>query len=161
MCIYRNINDCSFSLKKKKTKMKWPPKYRFDLVVSYWIFAWFLLHMAGWIQASPKLALIVGLLANVAIFVIMLIYANPNATIFAPIQIVIKAIPLWFVWRERIRWREDGTNLAILLALFVAWNWAVGENIAENAEIFAESWKTGETPAKSYPGTALIKNLAQ
>jgi len=135
---------------------EWP---RFDLVVSYWIFAWFLLHMAGLIQASPKLALIVGLFANIGIFIIMLIYANPNATFFAPIQIAIKAIPLWFVRRERIRWREDGINFAILLILFALWNWAVGENIAKNTKIFSESWKTGDTPSKSYPGTVVLKRI--
>jgi hypothetical protein len=134
-------------------------KYRFDLVISYWIFAWFVLHMAGWIRASPKLALVIGLVANVFIFTVMVVYKNPNALYFAPINIAIKAVPLYFVWREKIQWKQDLQNLSILLAGFVAWNLAVGENPLQNASEFARTWQTGSTPPESYPGTELLRRL--
>ena len=38
--------------------------YRFDLLFSYWIFIWYLLYIFEIIDASPKLALIVGLIEN-------------------------------------------------------------------------------------------------
>jgi hypothetical protein len=136
-------------------------KYRFDLVFSYWIFTWFALHLLGFVRASPKLALEIGLTANVFIFIVMAIYGNPNALFFAPINIALKAVPLYIVWNERVRWPEDAQTFGLVFAIYLFWTWAVGENVVANARLFADSWANGTTPPKSYPGTALIKDIFQ
>ena len=39
-------------------------RYRFDLVYSYWIFAWYLLYIFKIIPYNPKLVLIIGVVEN-------------------------------------------------------------------------------------------------
>jgi len=134
-------------------------QYRFDLVLSYWIFAWFLLHWWGWIRSSPKLALWIGLTANLVIISIMWMYHNPHVLWFLAINISIKAIPLYVVRNERIQWRTDTVNFLVLLLLFVAWNAAVGEDIVHNSQLFADSWKTGNITLKNSPGTFLLRDI--
>jgi hypothetical protein len=117
--------------------------------------------MIGCIRASPKLALGIGLLVNMVMYVVMLYYNNKNATIFVPINIGIKAIPLYIVWNEKIQWMEDAKHIGILVGIFLLWNWAVGENVIQNLSMFVSSWKTGETSPKYYPGTAFLRDLHQ
>jgi hypothetical protein len=40
---------------------------RFDLILSYWIFAWFLLYLYDVVPYSPHLALILALLFEIGI----------------------------------------------------------------------------------------------
>jgi hypothetical protein len=42
---------------------------RFDLVFSYWIFAWYLLYMAKIIKYSPKLVIVLGIIENTALLI--------------------------------------------------------------------------------------------
>ena len=141
-----------------------PMKYRFDLVISYWIFAWFLLHMAGLIRASPKLALCLGLAGNTVQFGAMYYYGHKSFALFLFIfiNLFFKVIPLYLVWRERIQWRQDLKNLGILVAAFFLYNAAAGENPVVNMKEAVAAWKDeskNHNEAKIFPGTALINDL--
>jgi hypothetical protein len=142
-------------------------KYRFDLVLSYWIFAWFLLHMAGLIRASPKLALCVGLAENILQLCVMFFYGADYVAGFVAINVFIKVLPLYIVWRERIRWREDLENLGILVAAYLLYCVAAGDNPAARLRNMVASWTGynhhgndgGEIDAKVFPGMALFNDL--
>jgi hypothetical protein len=140
-------------------------KYRFDLVLSYWIFAWFLLHMAGLIRASPKLALAVGLAANTVQWIMLVVYYGdaPMAMWFIFINIFIKVIPLYLVWRERIRWRQDLENLGILVAVYLLYCVAVGDNpVARFRNTLSHGFDNHDRDkidAKKFPAMALFQDL--
>jgi hypothetical protein len=137
-------------------------KYRFDLVLSYWIFAWFLLHMAGLIRASPKLALCVGLAANILQWIMLVVYYGdaPMAMWFILVNIFIKVIPLYLVWRERIRWRQDLENLGILVAVYLLYCFAVGDNpVARFLSHGFDNHDGAKIDAKMFPAMALFHDL--
>lgn len=99
-------------------------KYRFDLVFSYWIFAWFLLYFFGITQYSPKLALCVSLVENAILLGIMIFVLNSQLeTIikFLIINTFIKAIPLYSVWTDKINWKLDLVRLLVLFLVYIVW----------------------------------------
>jgi hypothetical protein len=142
-------------------------KYRFDLVLSYWIFAWFLLHMAGLVRASPKLALCVSLAENIVQLCVMVFYGAGYVAGFVVINVFIKVLPLYIVRRERIRWRQDLENIGILVAAYLLYCVAAGDNHAARFRNIVASWTGyhnhgnggGEIDAKIFPAMALFKDL--
>ena len=69
------------------------PALRPDLVFSYWIYVWYVLYVFKLIQYSPKLALILGLIDNIFMFIMMLLYGTSKKTIvyFIIVNTLIKA----------------------------------------------------------------------
>ena len=67
---------------------------RFDLILSYWIFAWFLLYLYDVVPYSPHLALILALLFEIGILCAMVFNHASNYYIglFVIITIIIKAM---------------------------------------------------------------------
>jgi len=99
-------------------------KYRFDLVFSYWIFAWFLLYWFRVIPYSPKLAMCLSILENailLGIMVFLLQSSMETVTKFAIINMFIKAIPLYAVWNDKINWKQDIIRLIILFGIYAIW----------------------------------------
>jgi hypothetical protein len=130
-------------------------KYRFDLVFSYWIFAWFIFHIVGWVRASPKLALLFGLTANTIMLLVTLYFQN-SAYLFILINIAIKVVPLYMVRNEVIQWREDILRLAGLFAVFLFWNWGMGVNLSTKASRQWSLLKSGEIDPAFSPGISLL-----
>jgi hypothetical protein len=97
---------------------------RLDFIFSYWIFAWFLLYVAGLIQASPKLGILVGILENVAAVLIFAANGVSWLTIayFIGINVLLKGIPYYIVRKDLIRWR-DALNLLAVFGIYGLWLW--------------------------------------
>jgi hypothetical protein len=77
----------------------------FDLVFSYWLFAWFLIYECGGTTYNPKPWFVIGLLENTLLFGTMLYYRNPTKILilFLLINTCIKLIPLWILRNTSFR----------------------------------------------------------
>jgi hypothetical protein len=109
-------------------------KYRFDLVFSYWIFAWFLLYWFRVIPYSPKLAMCLSILENAVLLGIMifLLKSSMETVIkFLMINSFIKAIPLYAVWSDKINWTQDFIRIIILFGIYAIWLFINSSSIVE------------------------------
>ena len=93
---------------------------RIDFIFSYWIFAWYLLYEFKYINYSPKLALIFGLISIIFDLLLMIIYNNNiiNILLFCFIQLFIKIIPLWRLRNNKI---YDLKSLSIIFIIYMVW----------------------------------------
>jgi len=93
---------------------------RFDLIFSYWIFAWYLLFIFKYTNYSPKLALLCALLLNSIFLVLMIIYNNSyiNILLLFCIIILFKIIPLFTLRNSN---RYDVIATLILFFIYNLW----------------------------------------
>ena len=109
-------------------------KYRFDLVFSYWIFAWYLLYIFKVVSYSPKLVLCISVIENTIVFMIMtFVLKSSMETIlkFLMINTFIKIIPLYSVWSDKIHWKTDVYRIFVLFAIYVIWSSFFAKKIFE------------------------------
>ena len=101
---------------------------RFDLVFSYWIFAWYVLYALGVTSFNPKIALVVGLVHNTGMLLTMIYYKNDwiHIATFCFINTFIKVIPLWTVRNDPYRWK-DFYALVVYFLIHVAWVFVNGQ----------------------------------
>jgi len=72
---------------------------RIDFIFSYWIFIWYLLYIKQLTNINPKFALICGLIENIIIMLLMIIYKT-NYKLFIEfiiMFIILKIIPLYTI----------------------------------------------------------------
>ena len=95
---------------------------RFDLVFSYWIFAWYVLYALGVTSFNPKIALVVGLVHNTGLLLTMIYYKNDwiHIATFCFINTFIKVIPLWTVRNDPYRWK-DFYALVVYFIMYIIW----------------------------------------
>jgi len=98
------------------------------LIFSYWIFLWYLLYEFKFINYSPKLALIIGLISNIILLLLMVYYVNNiyNILLFCIVQLFIKIIPLWRLRNNNI---YDYKSLIILFIIYMIWLYINNTNI--------------------------------
>jgi hypothetical protein len=96
---------------------------RFDLVLSYWIFVWFILYIYDIVPYSPKLALVLALLIEVVVFGLMLLngISKHFIGVFIIIQILLKIIPLYILRNETIDYLPQLFYMGVLLILYALW----------------------------------------
>jgi len=96
---------------------------RFDLVLSYWIFVWFILYIYDIVPYSPKLALVLALLIEVVVFGLMILKSISKHFIgvFIIIQILLKIIPLYILRNETIDYLPQLFYMGVLVAMYAAW----------------------------------------
>jgi len=95
---------------------------RFDFVFSYWIFAWFLLYWFKWIDFSPKLALLLGVMENLVLFVFIILRKSWIFVFsFVVINLLIKILPLYLLRKEKINIHRDLSILIFIFFLYVSW----------------------------------------
>ena len=92
---------------------------RFDLVLSYWIFVWFILYIYDIVPYSPKLALVLALLIEVVVFGLMLLngISKHFIGVFIIIQILLKIIPLYILRNETIDYLPHLFYMGVLVAM--------------------------------------------
>ena len=98
-------------------------RYGFDLVLSYWIFVWYLLYQLRVVTVSPKLAIIVALLINTITFVIMIYLKKPmiELILFILVQVVIKIIPLYTLRNIKIDFTKDLQSFIAVALIYLLW----------------------------------------
>ncbi len=104
---------------------------RLDLIFSYWIVAWLGLYLSGFVRASPKLAIVLGAVENVGTLVYLLLRGVrwSVAAYFFGINLLLKGLPLWLVWKDSVR-LEDIWRLLGVWSVYVVWLWANGESVS-------------------------------
>jgi hypothetical protein len=93
---------------------------RFDFILSYWIFIWWILYMLGIVKYNPKLFLIIALITNIIVFFVKL---KNNLNIF-PLLIVVfitKIIPLYTLRKIEINFKQDFPIIIYICLLYLFW----------------------------------------
>jgi hypothetical protein len=95
---------------------------RSDFIFSYWIFAWFLLYYFNIVKYSPKFVIILGIIENCFLLLFLIIYKSTlyKITKFIIINTIIKVIPLYLVWNDKII-KKDIYATIILFLIYLVW----------------------------------------
>jgi hypothetical protein len=118
---------------------------RADLVFSYWIYLWYILYAFKITHFSPKIPLILGVIDNIIMLILMLIYGTSKETIFYFIIIntLIKVVPLYYLRNEPIKWRDIYFTI-FLFILFVGWLHINSQSLYGNIKIIHDSLLYGQ-----------------
>ena len=102
---------------------------RFDLVFSYWIFAWYVLYAFNLTTFHPKIALVIGLIHNTGLLLTMIYYKNDwiHIATFCFINTFIKVIPLWTVRNDPYQWK-DFYALVVYYMIHLVWLYVNGQH---------------------------------
>ena len=130
---------------------------RGDLVFSYWIYVWYLLYIFKLIKYSPKLPLILGLIDNIIMLLMMLLYGTSSRTIFYFIVIntLIKVIPVYYLRNETIK-INDIYFMFGLLSVFIIWLQINKQSLVGNIKLIHDSLLYGKDKS---PFIAFINKL--
>ena len=130
---------------------------RTDLVFSYWIYFWYILYAFKITTYSPKFPLILGLLDNIIMLVLMLVYGTSKRTIFYFIIIntLIKVVPLYYLRNESIKMKDIQFTI-LLFILFIFWLHLNKQSLIGNIKLIHDSLLYGQNKT---PFMALINNL--
>lgn len=96
---------------------------RFDLILSYWIFAWFILYIYNIIPYSPHFTLVLALLFECVVFILMIIKNTSKyyIALFIIITILIKVIPLYILRNETIDYLPQLFYMGVLITIYAIW----------------------------------------
>ena len=90
-----------------------------DFIFSYWIFAWFVLHILRFVKASPKLWIILASIENIISVFFILKAGFYYVFRFIFINFFLKAVPLIVMRREKIRKYDVVFSIGLLLVYVV------------------------------------------
>lgn len=134
--------------------------YRFDLVFSYWIYIWYLLYVFHYVNVSPKLAIVFGIVENLFLLFSMIVI-HPLAwdivLIFIIINLFIKVIPLYTLRNERIDYCNSIISILSLFMIYILWILAFGKKI--DIDILNIFNKKRIVSYDETPGTMLIIDI--
>lgn len=130
---------------------------RADLVFSYWIYFWYILYAFKITNFSPKFPLILGLIDNIIMLILMLMYGTSKRTIFYFIIIntLIKIVPLYYLRNESIRTKDIGFTI-FLFAVFFIWLHLNKQSLFGNIKLIHDSLLYGQDKT---PFMAFINNI--
>jgi amino acid transporter len=141
-------------------------RYRFDLVFSYWVFAWWLLYMAGVLPAwtSPLLALIVGAAENIILLLWMIWkqYSWRIIALFVILNATMKGLPIWTLIRwqhQRVHLWPDLPLLAAVFCVYIGWVLLWGRSISGQVRGLMQGYMTGQVRGDNAPGTAFLLDV--
>ena len=130
---------------------------RADLVFSYWIYICFILYELKLIEYSPKFTLILGVIDNLIMLILMILYGTSRRTIFYFIVIntLIKVVPLYYLRNESIRLKDIYFTCGLFL-LFVFWLHLNEQSLVGNIKLVHNSLLYGKDQT---PFMALLKKI--
>jgi hypothetical protein len=118
---------------------------RADLVFSYWIYLWYILYAFKITDFSPKFPLIIGLIDNIIMLALMLVYGTSKETIFYFIIIntLIKVVPLYYLRNEAIKMKDIYFTVSLFI-VFIFWLHINHQSLIGNIKIIHDSLLYGE-----------------
>ena len=118
---------------------------RADLVFSYWIYLWYIFYEFKIITFSPKFPLILGLIHNIVMLALMLVYYTSRETIFYFIIIntLIKVVPLYYLRFEQLK-MKDIYFTVVLFCIFIIWLHLNKQSLIGNIKVIHESLLYGQ-----------------
>lgn len=128
-----------------------------DLVFSYWIYVWYVLYAFKITIYSPKFPLILGLIDNIIMLFLMLLYGTSKRTIFYFIVIntLIKIVPLYYLRNETIKMKDIYFTI-FLFIVFVLWLHLNRQSLFGNIKLIHDSLLFGQNKT---PFMSFINNL--
>lgn len=116
---------------------------RMDLILSYWIFVWWLLYEMGIVSVNPKLMLIIGLIVNMLMLLMKVLRGSATVLPFVIINTVIKVLPLLMLMKTSVT-KEDVKGSLKVVLIYVVWliinKETVMENVKRGARPPFENW---------------------
>lgn len=94
-----------------------------DLIFSYWLYLWYILYIFKVLKYNPKLAIIFGMIENLIMFILMCIYNTKKilVVLFIIMFIILKLIPLYTIWNDKIQFNDDIKNTSLLFIIYLLW----------------------------------------
>ena len=137
--------------------------FRYDFVISIWIFTWFLLYMMGIIKYTPVLILFIASIID-SIAILFKLYNKEsfyNIYKFFIIQCVIKYIPLFLVWNTEIITKKNIKHTLIFIYIYMVYMYINVGSIKEVLKIYDRMLQasTSQNKEDQYPITALWNKL--
>lgn len=130
---------------------------RADLVFSYWIFAWFVLYKFKFTEYSPKFPLIIGVIDNLIMLILMILYGTSKRTIFyfVIINTLIKVLPLYNLSNESIKLKDIYFTCGLFL-VFIFWLHINSQSLVGNIKLIHNSLLYGKDQT---PFMALLSKI--
>lgn len=93
-----------------------------DLILSYWIFAWFLLYMLRIIPYNPKWILLFALIENIGLITYLILNKSRVINIIglSIMVIIMKIFPLWYSWNKPSS-HKDIIFFICLVVIYLLW----------------------------------------
>jgi len=132
--------------------------HRYDLIFSYWLFLWFILYEVNITSYNPKIALILGLIANTCIILIMIYFNNYFIYIFvfSLVVFVLKVIPLWILRDTNLELKDV---FAVIIVFIVYIIWVVLFNLTYYTKFVHETYKKIKHNKPTIPFAGYILKL--
>jgi hypothetical protein len=123
---------------------------RTDLIFSYWIFFWFLFYLAGLTKIAPTLLIYLGIVLNALEFAYFMVVKAPSYNIvkFATINIILKGIPLWFVYGRPITLTEIKISILVFM-IYIVWLQINDKSLTDVYEEVMRTYKGEKTGQKT------------
>jgi len=122
---------------------------RADLVFSYWVYVWFILYFLNYTKYSPKFALTLGLIDNIVMLFLMILWSTNIKTIiwFIIINTLIKILPLYYLRNESFKIKDIYVTIGLFL-IYIIWLHINSKSLVGNIKLIHNSLLYGknETP---------------
>jgi hypothetical protein len=127
------------------------------MVFSYWILLWFILYYFKLTSFSPKFAITVGILENIVLFILMVIWGTSLRTIiwFVIINTLIKIMPFYYLRNESYNLKDIYFTFGLFF-LFIIWLYINKQSLIGNAKLIYESLIYGKD---STPFMSLLRKI--
>lgn len=93
---------------------------RMDLILSYWLFFWWILYQCGMIAQNPKFFLIIGLITNLIMLLRKIMNKSRTVLPFVIINMVIKVLPLIMLRNTKITYQDLEASLIVAM-IYMIW----------------------------------------
>jgi len=93
---------------------------RLDLILSYWLFFWWILYELKIVSANPKLFLILGFVVNLIMLARKMITHSRTVVPFIIINTIIKVIPLIALMNTVITQNDVSASLMVAV-IYLFW----------------------------------------
>ena len=129
---------------------------RLDFIFSYWILLWYLAYAVKFTNLSPKFALLIGIVENLALFAFMIYKRTDIDSLlrFGFGNLLIKVLPFYLLRNEIIK-QSDVIVTLLVFALYNAWLYINNETFISIVE------KTTDSLVHNKNNTPFMKLLDQ
>lgn len=125
--------------------------WRADLIFSYWIFAWFLLYIAGMVSISPKFALMMAFLEFAVTFFLV---PEQIKTAYLLANIVIKIVPFMLVVDDMSFSQIEVVLTALLFCIYACYLYVNGTTVSR---VYGLAQKSASNMRRIAPLTRVIQ----
>lgn len=104
---------------------------RLDLILSYWLFFWWILYELKIVKSNPKLLLIIGFVVNLVMLARKMIRHSHTVVPFIIINTIIKVIPLIALMNTVITPNDVSASLTVVV-IYLFWVLINIETVIQN-----------------------------